>query len=450
MKILLINPPKSPKNLVVEYAPQQVKEIMKRMDISGPPLSLCSIAGNLRDFDVDIFDLKAEYDLGLTLSLDEAVSKKIVEFNPDIVGVTIYTSEYNAGCRIFKLAKEINPKILTIAGGIHASLSPADFYQPTIDITIFGHGKKIFRDVVLAQMNHGDFSDIPNICVQKDGQFFTTKKENLFLSPDKLLSNVYANRELVKKYESVYKVGNMDFTLTYMETSYGCPSRCSFCSIWPMNQGHYYTRNIEDIVGELNEMKDYKLVRFGDANTTGDLEFSHKLFDRLIEEGYDKGFIADIRNDTAANHPDLIAKAAKAGLKAVIVGIESINEQELDFYNKESSKDAILRSIEVLKKNDIMIRGLFIAQPDYVEKDFENLAAFAKENEISISSVTIMTPFPGTPLYHQMKDQIIIKDYDYYNLFNSVLKTKLPEEEFYKRISLLRTSSRPPMVGPRH
>jgi len=48
-----------------------------------------------------------------------------------------------------------------------------------------------------------------------------------------------------------------------------------------------------------------------------------------------------------------------------------------------------------------------------------------------------MTPFPGTPQYEMMKDRIIIKDLDYYNLVNSVVKTKLPEDLFYSKMAWL-------------
>jgi hypothetical protein len=53
-----------------------------------------------------------------------------------------------------------------------------------------------------------------------------------------------------------------------------------------------------------------------------------------------------------------------------------------------------------------------------------------------------MTPFPGTPQYEAMKDSIIIKNLDYYNLVNAVVKTKLPEDVFYSKIVELYKLSR--------
>ena len=57
------------------------------------------------------------------------------------------------------------------------------------------------------------------------------------------------------------------------------------------------------------------------------------------------------------------------------------------------------------------------------------------EHPIYNSALTILTPFPGTEQWDELQDQIVIRDYDYYNLTNCVLKTKLPEDKFYEHIA---------------
>ena len=56
-------------------------------------------------------------------------------------------------------------------------------------------------------------------------------------------------------------------------------------------------------------------------------------------------------------------------------------------------------------------------------------------NPIHNTALTILTPFPGTEQWDELYDQIVIKDYDYFNLTNCVLKSKLPEDEFYNQIA---------------
>ncbi|HEX3028924.1 MAG TPA: radical SAM protein [Clostridia bacterium] len=435
MRILLINPPKSPVNLIAHYAPSDIKAELNKFGLFGPPLSLCALAGNLTDYEVDIFDLKAEYDLGLQLGMDEAVDRKLAEFKPDIVGVSVLTSDYNRGCRILEIAKRFSPDILTIAGGVHASLAPNHFDLPYIDIVVTGHGKMVFRDIVLARESGKGFQDIPNIYVRSDGNMKFTKSMNIHRNSENMLSHIPSNRKLIRKYDDAYRVGVNKERLTFIESSYGCPNKCTFCSIWPVNRGEYINRSIDDVIKEIKTLDGYEVIRFVDANIMGDFEYADRLFDRLIKEKVNKKLVMDIRSDTAVYHPELIEKAAKAGLGVAIVGMESENDEDLAFYNKESSRDIVLKSIDTFNKNGIDVRGLFIVNPDYEEKDFKRLNCFLTEHDLKHAAITVMTPFPGTPLYDEVKDKITIHDLDYYNLFNSVFKTKLPEEEFYCRIA---------------
>ena len=79
--------------------------------------------------------------------------------------------------------------------------------------------------------------------------------------------------------------------------------------------------------------------------------------------------------------------------------------------------------------------GNYIINPAYDEKDFDRVAQFIDDNPILYAGFTVMTPFPGTPQYDEMKDNITITDLDYYNLTNAVVKTKLPENLFYTRMA---------------
>jgi len=82
----------------------------------------------------------------------------------------------------------------------------------------------------------------------------------------------------------------------------------------------------------------------------------------------------------------------------------------------------------------ILCAGNYIISPDYDEKDFERVAKFVEDHPVLFSGFTIMTPFPGTLQYEMMKDRIVIKNLDYYNLVNSVVETNLPEDVFYDKI----------------
>lgn len=435
MKILLINPPRSPHNMILQSAPEEAKRFIHKKLI-GPPLGLLTIAAAVKDFDVTVFDTKGEYDLiPGSPPLDRMITEWLVKVNPDIVGVTIITSEFDASIEIFKTVKKFNPDILTVAGGLHPTLCPEDFTDPSVDILCPGQSANTFREVVLRKEKNLGFDDILGIYVNSHNGLKATRpfrgrwnptNEN-FLMPD---------RSLIERWRPAYKVGNAPSPTTYLFTSLGCPYRCTFCSIWKEHKGLYHQRTVESVIEEL-KLIDYEIVRFADANTIVNIDFINALFDRIKEEGIHKEYIMDIRADTAVGHPGLIEKLARQGLKVVICGFESFRDNELKKYNKKSPANLIHKAIDIFHQNGILLRGNYVVPNDYAEDDFKALAEYANSHRVAYAGYTILTPMPGTDLYEQMKGQIIDHDLSKYNFFNSVLKTALPLEKFYENVGKL-------------
>ncbi len=436
MKILLINPPRSPENKILEFAPESARHFIHKKLI-GPPLGLLTVAAAVKDFDVTLIDLKGEYDLTPDApELNVLVLSYLKEYKPDILGVTFIASEFYFGLEIFRVAKEFNPQILTVAGGLHVTICPEDFTDPSIDVICPGHSAGIFRELVIAFEKKLPIGNIGGVVLNtKNGhrrssaplKKWDAAKEN-FIMPD---------RSHLNRWLPTYKVGRDPATVTYLFTSLGCPYECVFCSIWPQHDKKYYVRDIESVIEELKYLSDYKVVRFADANTIVDIKYIHALFDRINEEGIHKEYVMDIRSDTAVKYPALIEKLAKAGLKVVICGFESFREEELKNYNKKISAKNIAEAIEIFHQNGIMLRGNYIVPNDYGEDDFKALADYAGSHKVVYAGYTILTPMPGTVFHHEIRDQIIDFDLSKYNFFNCVLKTKLPLEKFYHNVGNL-------------
>ena len=171
-----------------------------------------------------------------------------------------------------------------------------------------------------------------------------------------------------------------------------------------------------------------------DAHTFGKIEQSKKLFQTLIDEDIEHGYIVDVRTDTVCAYPELLELAARAGVKVAIMGFEATTDEELEKYGKNTTVANTVKAIDTLHSVGIWCAGNYIIDPNYDEKDFERTAKFIDDHPVLFAGFTVMTPFPGTPQYEEMKDRIIIKDLDYYNLVNAVVKTKLPEDDFYNKI----------------
>ncbi|MBN1198903.1 MAG: cobalamin-dependent protein [Bacteroidales bacterium] len=436
MKILLINPPRSPENNILKYAPEAAIRFIHKKLI-GPPLGLLTIASAVRDHDVWVFDSKGEYDLNpSTPPLRELVRDLIEQYHPEVVGVTVITSEFNDATTICEVAKEVNPAILTVAGGLHATLLPLDFAGTNVDIVIPGQCPHLFRLLIEAKEKGLPFESVPGIFLHGNGTFKKTAGRIPDWDPvgDDFLK---IDRQHLKKWISTYKVGKSPFPSTYVYTSLGCPYKCTFCSIWTQFKGAYHQRRVESLLDELQSIPEYPVVRFADANTVVDMEFMNHLFDRIVEEGIKKTFVMDIRADVAANHPEIIEKMAQGGLKVVICGFESFRDEELKRYKKKVPAADNQKAIEVFHSNGIMVRGNYVIPFDYGDDDFKALAEYSQANPVVYAGYTILTPMPGTVYFKQIKEQIIDHDYNKYNFFNAVTRTNLPYEEFHRRVGEL-------------
>jgi hopanoid C-3 methylase len=436
MKILLINPPRSPENNILKFAPEDAKHFIHKKLI-GPPLGLLTIAAAVKDHDVTVFDTKGEYDLDPdTPPLPQLVTRLLEIHKPDIVGVTVITSEFDASLEIFRAVRQFDPHITTIAGGLHATLCPGDFNDPVVDIMIPGQCANIFRDVVNSIEKKAGLANIPGIYLHTAEGFHKTRGIALPME-DSNAGYLAPDRNFLARWIETYKVGGSPFPSTYVYTSLGCPYKCTFCSIWTQFKGKYYQRDVESLITELKSIDEYPVVRFADANTIVDLAFINRLFDRINEEGIKKVFIMDIRADVVVKHPGLIEKLAKGGLKVVICGFESFRDKELKQYNKKSPAHFNQEAIAVFEQNGIMVRGNYVVPADYDHDDFKALEEYADRNRVVYAGYTILTPMPGTVYHQQVKDQIIDHDYRKYNFFNSVMKTVLPYEEFHRRVGSL-------------
>lgn len=436
MKILLINPPRSPYNDILLYAPGAAKSFIHKKLI-GPPLGLLTIASSIKGHEVVLFDMKGEYDLDPeTPPLEELTKNLLDKYKPDLVGVTVKTSEFPAAIEILTICKATDPSIVTVAGGLHPTLCPDDFKGTPADIIVPGQAVNTFRLLLEALARKKSPGEVPGVWMNMDGAFFKTPGEPI-LADAAGDDFVFPDRSMLSRWINTYKVGKSLDPSTYVFTSLGCPYRCTFCSIWGQFRGRYHQRDVESLILELKSIDEYPVVRFADANTVVDVAFMERLFDRITEEGIRKFFIMDIRADVAATHPELIARMAKGGLKVVICGFESFRDEELKRYKKESPVALNTEAIRVFDANGIMVRGNYVVPNDYTEADFEALAEYSSANPVVYAGYTILTPMPGTVYYNQVKSRIIQHDYARYNFFNAVLPTTLPYERFHERVGAL-------------
>lgn len=405
MKVLLIQPATNPKVLGGDLL------------FKTEPLWAEYLASALQEnHDVEILDLR----------MGDSFPDTLERFRPDVVGMTAFAVDVNSVKRLFKEAKRFKPDLLTVAGGYHASLAPEDFEDDNINILIRGEGVCTFRDVVAAFENDKDFASIKGIAYLSQGKLI----KNGARPWPHLDSYKFPARALTAKYRKDYFYEWMKPVAT-IRGSYSCPFTCEFCCLWPMTNSKYLSRTPESFVAELETIEEENIF-FSDDEALIDMERMNRIADLIQNKGIKKKYFFMTRSTSIRKRPDIIAKWAGIGLKQVLLGLESPREQDLVAFGKDATVDDNNQAISILKQNNIEIDSMFVITQDYGKKDFENLNNYVKSQGLKIPIFCILTPFPGTPLYAQVKDRIFVDDYDYWDLLHTVLPTtKLSLKEFY-------------------
>lgn len=443
MKILLVNPKIPNCFRMFEYSDAESRKAIQKRVLVGPPLGLNELAGMLPEEEIIILDQKAEMEADPNYDEAADLERVIKDFQPEIVGFSCLTAQYNSLKNLLTITKQLNKKILTVVGGIHPTSCPEGFDDYEADLLVLGVGKTTFYRVVQELKQRGgaaDYAAIPGLAIKTEGGFYYTKSLSTLsyaeFRKEHYRDDVLPNRALTARYN--YYMPNFGMDITYLSTSIGCTHHCNFCYLWKMTDGRYCYREVENIIAELKQLDEYPVIRFCDAHTFGNVNTSRQLFSRIIEEGLDHHlYIADVRTDTVIKHPELFELANRAGLRALICGLEATSNEELKAYGKDNTIETISEALKILNRAGINVNGNYIVRPDYGEADFARIARFVEDNPIFNSGFTILTPFPGTEQWDLLQDQIVIRDFDYYNLTNAVLKTKLPEPTFYRHLSEL-------------
>ncbi|MFH0990426.1 MAG: radical SAM protein [bacterium] len=404
MKILLIQPPKSPRTIGGEDV------------FIYEPLALEYVAsGVTNDHDVKILDMRLESDLESALT----------GFDPDIVGITAYTVHVNVAKGLFEQVKAWNPKALTVVGGHHATVMPRDFLMPCIDLVVIGEGVFSFKEIVRRFEKGESFEGIPGTLYAKGNNPSRTECETGI----DLDSVPFPERTLTAKYRSRYYSEWMK-PLASLRTSKGCPYHCSFCAQWKIAGGRYYKRESQRVVEELAGIQE-ECVFFADDESLIDAPRMALLANLIKEAGIRKRYFLYGRSDTIARHPELLKLWRGIGLERVFVGLEFFRNEDLDYICKSSTSEDNENAVRILQDLGIDIYASFIVRPSFTKQDFALLRQYCRRLTLNYASFAVLTPLPGTDLYRDVKNQLLTHNYDYFDFIHTLLPTALPLKEFY-------------------
>lgn len=367
----------------------------------------------------------------LDARLDPDIDGAFRRLQPQLVGLTGFTSHLNINLDLARRLKQLDPAVTVVIGGHHATVSPADFNDPAIDVIVCGEGVVALCAVVCALESGGALDAIPGLALPApEGLRFTPARPYTPLDqlpmPDRTLTAPY-RRSYFSEWFS---------PLASIRTSLGCTARCNFCSLWSITGGKYLRRDPERVIAELQTI-DEPHVFFCDDESMCDTRRMDELADRIAAAGIRKSYFLYARVDTIVRHPQLFAKWAKIGLKQVFVGMEDFSDARLAAMGKGTTIAEQAAAVRILQENGIMMYASFMVDPDYSREDFAALRRHIRRLKLNCATFTVMTPLPGTELRRQVEGRLLSQRPELYDMLHALIPTRLPLVDFYDELARL-------------
>lgn len=386
------------------------------------PLSLEYLGAAVRaHHDVKLLDMRLEGGL-------EGLQRTLESFRPEIVGTGGDSCEATACKRVLALAKETDPSVLTVVGGIHATTLPADYCCPGIDLVCVNEGVFAFQEIVACRERRGDYRSIHGLGVNlADG--------TQVLTPERPLSELdllpFPDRTLTADVRGKYGFSLWGKHLALMRFTQGCVGRCDFCPSWAQTGKRYLKRSVESMLAELATIRE-PYVYFVCEESLLDTQLSLALARAIRDAGIKKRFGMPLRSDTIVKKPQVIEAWAEAGLEDTIVGIEQADDRFLKDREKTTSVQDNVEALKILKANRVACTGSMFFRPDFEKRDFDRLVEHTRELQIDCPQYFILTPIPGTKLFDKAKGELVEHNFDLWDFNHAVTPTRLPLAAFYE------------------
>ncbi len=373
-----------------------------------PPLGLLYVGRSLEDegHKVEIIDYFVEK------QPFEEIKKRIT--SSDIIGLSVDNDTFYESAQIARSIKNIDCSIPIIIGGPHCTLYPERSLSnlPEVDISVCGDGEQAIKDITNALDGKKKLANIPGIHYRgKDNEIHVGQPPQLIENLDEI---TFPARHLIDKYE-YGRFGNTFYSkpkLTSMITTRGCPFRCKYCLRHVISYNSFRQRSAENVLAEFKEINDKKFgsVMVADDTFLVNKKRAHKILDGLIEMGSSAEIlIGGTRADLV--DPELYKKMKKAGVKHISFGIESGNQEVLDFYRKDITIDQIRNAIKLSNKMGFFVNGSFIiGAPMETQEHIENTIKFSCSLNLDSASFYPLSYRHGSDLWKDAVKQGFIPE----------------------------------------
>jgi radical SAM superfamily enzyme YgiQ (UPF0313 family) len=279
-----------------------------------------------------------------------------------------------------------------------------------VDSIVRGEGELTLHELYEALRSEGDLDNIDGLAFRVNGEVRRTKTRPAIQELDTIPFPKRYNMRGVTEYNDS----------AHILTSRGCPGKCSFCVV-PLHKG-WRARSASNVLEEIVSLIELGAKAFviDDENYIGHCkegrERAIEIADKIIERGLKIRYKVSLRADDL--DPALLDKLAASGLSKVNIGIESFNQRQLDFYNKNLSPEQVIDVIERVIRKGLDATFSFImfdpyVTPEELQVNHDHIRKYSSHFNFK-KTRTYLKPVKGSVVWKTLKrDGLLVESEDF-------------------------------------
>jgi radical SAM superfamily enzyme YgiQ (UPF0313 family) len=293
----------------------------------------------------------------------------------DLVAISTFSAQIPEAYQLADSLRERGLKV--VMGGLHVTVMKDEALEHC-DAVVIGEGEPVWN-TLLSDVEHDNLRRV------YDGRPYNYDLADAPIPAYELLDINRYNRLTV-------------------QTSRGCPHKCEFCASSILLTQKYKQKPIENVLAEIDRIKELwrkPFIEFADDNSFVNRKYWKALLPELAKREVKWFTETDL---SVASDPELLRMMRESGCAQVLIGFESPTKAGLDgLETKNNWKfkrfDKYIETIESIQSHGITVNGCFIIGMDGQTVDvFDDIYTFVRDSGLYEVQITLLTPFPGTPL----------------------------------------------------
>ncbi len=367
---------------------------------------------------------------------------KIIDFNIahtkvdlndyHVIGISADTSRYLSAINLCKEARKTKAKI--VMGGHHVTFMDEEpLLNGFADYIIRGEAEETMAELLEAIDGDKDIEEVAGISFMRNGTIVRTHNRK---APDISILPQPDREELRIKSYQYLEMGAKK--ITGILTSRGCPYHCTFCCSSEFSGREWRALSADKVVNEIEDIVSnygFNGIAFLDDNFTLNPDRVKEICRGIIQRRLDILWWCFSRADTLLRNEDMVKEMAHAGARYIFIGFESFTQNTLEHYGKRISPEQSFEAVRLLKSYGISTHASFIIGDIHeTEEMILRTIKYAKDMSPEAVQFSILTPYPGTQLFKEVKERIFTYNWNLYDCLHPVFKLDYITPETIQRL----------------